>query len=244
MGASVEQGVDELVGVERRPGRRSSRRAPTSLTGMPSSVSMANTMPPLAEPSSLVSTTPVTSVGLARTRRAWVRPFCPVVASITSSTSVTRPGALLGHPAHLAQLLHQVRLGVQAAGGVGQHEVDVAGGRPLDGVEDDRRSGRRPRLPRTISAPARSAHVVELLGGRGTERVAGGHAATVRPSADLLVGDLADRGGLADAVHADEQPDVRAPRLARRRSAASRSAPSSRAFISRLQRVEQLPAAR
>src|SRR5688572_17014494 len=33
---------------------------PTSLTGMPSSVSTANTMPPLADPSSFVSTTPVT----------------------------------------------------------------------------------------------------------------------------------------------------------------------------------------
>ena len=90
---------------------------------MPSSVSIANTMPPLAEPSSLVSTTPVTSVASPNSR-AWTRPFCPVVASITSSTSVTRPGALVGDSAHLAQLLHEVRLGVEASGGVGQHEVD------------------------------------------------------------------------------------------------------------------------
>ena len=41
---------------------------PTSLTGIPISVSMANTMPPLAEPSSFVSTTPVTSVAAANSR--------------------------------------------------------------------------------------------------------------------------------------------------------------------------------
>ena len=39
--------------------------SPTNLMGIPSSVSMANTMPPLAEPSSLVSTTPVTCVASA-----------------------------------------------------------------------------------------------------------------------------------------------------------------------------------
>ena len=38
---------------------------PTSFTGMPSSVWIGNTMPPLADPSSLVSTTPVTSVASA-----------------------------------------------------------------------------------------------------------------------------------------------------------------------------------
>ena len=49
-------------------------------------------MPPLAEPSSLVSTTPVTSVASAKAR-AWLRPFCPVVASMTSSVSATAPGS-------------------------------------------------------------------------------------------------------------------------------------------------------
>ena len=47
---------------------------PTSLTGMPSSVSTANTIPPLAEPSSLVSTTPVSWVA-SPNWRAWARPF-------------------------------------------------------------------------------------------------------------------------------------------------------------------------
>ncbi len=59
---------------------------------MPSSDWMASTMPPLAEPSSFVSTTPVTSTASVNCL-AWVSPFWPVVASITSSTSVTLPGS-------------------------------------------------------------------------------------------------------------------------------------------------------
>src|SRR5580693_659211 len=61
---------------------------PTSLTGTPSSRWTAITIPPLAVPSSLVSTMPLTSTTSAKTR-AWRRPFCPVVASSTSSTSST-----------------------------------------------------------------------------------------------------------------------------------------------------------
>ena len=36
----------------------------------------------------------------------------------------------VGDPPHLAELLHQVDLGVQAAGGVGEHEVVAAWPRP------------------------------------------------------------------------------------------------------------------
>ena len=137
---------------------------------MPSSDWMANTMPPLAEPSSLVSTTPVTSTASVNCR-AWTRPFWPVVASMTSSTSVTCPGGSVGHPPHLAQLLHEVDLGVQAAGGVGQHEVGARGRGPLDGVEDDR--ARVAALGAADEVGARPlGPQLELLGGRGPERVA------------------------------------------------------------------------
>ena len=47
---------------------------PTSFTGMPSSRCTETTMPPLAVPSSLVSTTPVTSTASVNTR-AWTTPF-------------------------------------------------------------------------------------------------------------------------------------------------------------------------
>src|SRR6266566_5926116 len=61
---------------------------PTSLAGTPSSRCTAMTIPPLAVPSSLVNTMPVTSTTSANTR-AWRSPFCPVVASSTSRTSST-----------------------------------------------------------------------------------------------------------------------------------------------------------
>ena len=118
---------------------------------------MARAIPPLAVPSSLVSTTPVTPTAAANCL-AWIRPFCPVVASMTSSTSVTWPGRALGHPAHLFQLLHQVDLGVEPAGGVGQHEVGLPGRGPLARRRRRPRPGRRPRCPRTRSAPTRLAH--------------------------------------------------------------------------------------
>ncbi len=79
--------------------------------------------------------------------------------------------------------------------------------RALHGVEDDRAR---------IAALA-AAHDVgtdpfgpqlELLGGRGAERVAGGHHDGASLG-ELPLADLADGGGLADAVHADEQPHVR-----------------------------------
>ena len=55
---------------------------------------MATAMPPLAVPSSLVSTMPVTPADWVNWRACW-RPFWPVVASITSSTSWGAPGMSL-----------------------------------------------------------------------------------------------------------------------------------------------------
>ena len=68
------------------------------------------------------------------------------------------PGRPVGHPPHLAQLLHQVDLGVEATGGVGQHEVVLRAPRPAGRRRRSPSWGRHPRLPRTMSAPARSAH--------------------------------------------------------------------------------------
>src|SRR5665647_1084178 len=53
---------------------------------------MATTMPPLAVPSSLVSTTPLTSTACLNSC-AWRRPFWPVVASRTSRVSCGAPGS-------------------------------------------------------------------------------------------------------------------------------------------------------
>ena len=137
-----------------RRGRPPARPARRASPGCPSSLWMANTMPPLAEPSSLVSTTPVSSTASVNCGPA-SRPFWPVVASSTSSTSVTSPAPLSATRRTLRQLLHQVRLGVEPAGGVGEHEVGAGRCRVGDAVEDHRRTGRRP--PRHAPTRRRNA---------------------------------------------------------------------------------------
>src|SRR6478735_7274034 len=62
--------------------------SPTSLTGTPSSRWTATTMPPLAVPSSLVSTMPVIPTTCENTSACRI-PFCPVVASSTTSASIS-----------------------------------------------------------------------------------------------------------------------------------------------------------
>ncbi len=162
-------------------------------------------MPPLAEPSSLVSTTPVTSTASVNWR-ACTRPFWPVVASMTSSTSVTTPAPFSATRRTFDSSSIRFDLVCSRPGGVGQHEVGALGGRRFDGVEDDRR-----RVGALTAAHQLDARPLgpgaELLGGGGPEGVAGGHDDAVAVDRQPL-GDLADGGGLADAVDADEQPDV------------------------------------
>ena len=127
-------------------------------------------MPPLAEPSSLVSTMPVTSTISLKTR-AWMRPFWPVVASRTSSTSVT-VGLLLDDALDLAELVHQPGLVLQAAGGVDEHGVDALLDAVLDGLERD--AGRVAALGATHDLDADAlAPRGELVDGGGAERVGG-----------------------------------------------------------------------
>ena len=90
---------------------------------------MASTMPPLAEPSSLVSTTPVSSTASVNCR-AWIEAVLAGGGVEHEQHLGDVPGRPVGHTPHLAQLLHQVDLGVQATGGVGQHEVGARAPRP------------------------------------------------------------------------------------------------------------------
>src|SRR5207244_11144981 len=102
IGEGVEQGESgysgssaaKIAAVNSR-GSKSTRSStpsptPTTFTGRPSSDWIASTMPPLAVPSSFVSTMPVTSTASANCF-ACTKPFCPVDASITSNTSLHAP---------------------------------------------------------------------------------------------------------------------------------------------------------
>ena len=119
---------------------------------------MAITMPPLAVPSSLVSTSPVTPTA-SWNCSACASAFWPWLASSTSSTSCGARGVdALDDAPHLLQLLHQMRLAVQSPGGIGEQHVDAARARRLQRIEHHRaRIGARPAARRN-AAPVRCAH--------------------------------------------------------------------------------------
>ena len=199
---SAEQGVDERGRFER--GRSSGlRRAPPSLTGTPSSCWTRNTMPPLAVPSSFVSTTPVMSTTSANTR-AWASPFCPMVASRTSSTSSTAAARRLHDPLDLAELVHQARLGCRRPA-VSITTTSAPGGVPVSTASKAHRRGigslcALDHLGADAGTPnSATARPLRLECVRRTEH----HRASVRDHQNS--GQFADGGGLTGAVDADDQ---------------------------------------
>ena len=140
---------------------------------------MANTMPPLAEPSSLVSTTPVTCEASPNSR-AWARPFWPVVASITRSTSVTRPAPFSAtrrtlRSSSIRFVLVCRRPAVSAS--TRSMPRDVA----RSTASKTTALGSPPSLPRTSSASARSAHVASCSAA-AARNVSPAASSTRRPS--------------------------------------------------------------
>ena len=100
---------------------------PTSLTGRPSSCAIASATPPFAEPSSFVSATPRDLDGLAEELRL---PDAVLAGrGVDHEQRLVRRAleAALDHAPDLRQLLHQVRLRVQAAGRVDDDDVAAAG---------------------------------------------------------------------------------------------------------------------
>ena len=131
---------------------------PTSLIGMPVFSCTASTKPPFAEPSSFVSTRPVTP-GVLDERLRLREPVLPG-RRVEHEQHLGDRRQLLDDAAHLAELVHQAALGLQPAGGVDQHDLDALALRLLDGLEGDR--GRilalllRPHDLRARRAPPRS----------------------------------------------------------------------------------------
>ena len=111
---------------------------------------------------------------------------------------------LLNHAFDLADLVHQVQLRRQAAGGIGQHDVDAARPGGMDGVEDHRR--------RIAALRGNDLDIValapfgQLLARGGAERVARRqqHALALGLK---TAGQFADGGGLAGAVDAGQHDD-------------------------------------
>ncbi len=115
---------------------------------------------------------------------AWARAFWPVVASSTRIVRFCQSGGLaVDHPADLAELGHQVVLGVEAAGGVDDQLVDLARLGRVDGVVDHGARVGALALADDLDAQA-LAPERELLDGGGAEGVARGEH---HPLALLLV---------------------------------------------------------
>ena len=162
--------------------------------------------------------------------------FCPVLPSMTSSTSCGAPGLRLAdHAADLLQLLHQVRLRGQAPGGVGDDDVAAARLAGDDGVEGD--AGRiaaflADDLDAAAAAFAAARRIVrrarprpQLLARRGAKGVGRGEQHLL-VRIDEVARQLADARRLAGAVDADHHDHGRA--CARRSAAAARAAPAGR----------------
>ena len=127
-----------------------------------------------------------------------------MVASMVSRHSCGASGMrFLMTRRDLLQLVHEVHLGVQAAGGVDDHHVGLAGLGRREAVVDH-----RPRVAAALVVDHLAAHALapfaELLHGRGPERVAG-HQQRLFAQLLEVPGDLADGGGLAGAVDAHHE---------------------------------------
>ena len=113
----------------------------------------------------------------------------------------------LGHTAQLGELGHQVCLGLQAAGRVHEDDVEAAG---LSGVDRvvDHRPGIRAGLMRDHVGLRAVGPDAQLVDRRSSVRVRCSDERAVVLLAQP-VGQLAQRGRLAAAVHTDRQHDTR-----------------------------------
>ena len=188
-------------------GRSSCSPTPTKRTGRLSSRAMATAMPPLAVPSSLVSTMPVTPADL--------RELAGLLQAVLAGRCVHHQQHFVrragnesrGGSAHLVELVHQSGFGVQAAGGVDVEIVDAARLGGGDGVvEHGRRVAALTRLDH-LHARARGPDF-ELLDRRGAKSIGGAEEHGV-PLCAGPRGELAAGGRFAGAVNADEEGDLR-----------------------------------
>ena len=114
---------------------------------------------------------------------------------------------LAQHANDLLQLVHQHLLVLQPAGGIDQQHIGAAIARPAQCIEHE--TGRvGADRPRDHLGAGALAPDLQLVDGGGAEGVAGReHDASAL--ATETSGELADRRGLAGAVDADDQDDVR-----------------------------------
>ena len=186
---------------------------PTNRTGTFKPSSIAKTMPPFAVESSFVSTIPGQADSLVERLRLGE----PVLAGgRVEDEQRLRLGAgkpLVDDAADLRQLVHQVRLGVEPPGGVGDDHVRVPSDRRVERVVNDCARVRARRMSDDRDARAVGPDP-ELVDGGGTKGVCGSEDDRA-PLLEVAGGHLADGRGLARAVDTDDEND-RGPAIGRR----------------------------
>ncbi len=100
-----------------------------------------------------------------------------------------------------------MRLALQPPGGIGDQHIGAARARRLRGIEHHGAPGRRPACCATSAAPVRVAHTCScsMAAARNVSPAA---SITLWPASRQALGELADGGGLARAVHAHDQDDI------------------------------------
>ena len=175
---------------------------------MPSSWAIAMATPPFADPSSFVSAMALYARGL-REEPCLLEPVLPRRRVDDEQRLVRSPLEPSGdHASHLGELVHEIPLRVQAAGGVDDDDVSLTRTARLHGVVGDGGGIRAARPADELGArPLRPD--LELLLGRRAEGVGGAdeHRAAVLGQ---LASELSDRRRLARAVDADDEDDGRA----------------------------------
>ena len=165
--------------------------------GLPVTARTESAAPPRASPSSFVRITPSKSTASLEL----LGDVDGVLAGhrVEHHQHVVR----LGRVAHAHELVHQVAVDVQAAGGVDDHDVAALRGRGLDAVarDRDRIAARAALEDRHVDLPAER---LELLDGGGALQVAG-HERRLQALLGEQVRELAGRGRLARALQAAEQ---------------------------------------
>ncbi len=185
-------------------GRRCPRRRRRRAAAPAAPCAMAQTTPPFAVPSSLVRMRPGEAERLVERLHLGERVLPGIRVEHEQHVVRRAVHGLGGDALHLADLLHEMELRGQPPGGVGDHDVDAARARRAEGVEHDRAGiARSLRDHRHVVARAPGD---ELLARGRAERVAGGehHAQALRLEP---LRELADRRGLARAVHARHHDD-------------------------------------
>ena len=208
---------------------------PTKRMGIFSFCAMASTTPPLAVPSSLVTTRPVTPSPLLNS--LGLRDRVLADGAVEHQQHLVRRAGIepRQHALDLLELVHQMSLGVQPPRGVGDQDVDVARARGLQAIEDDG-GGLGARLLGDDGHPIALGPDLQLFARRGAKGIAGGeHDAAAL--GEQPVRQFADGGGLAGAVDADHQDHVgldvgidrpaAVPRASRCRAWPSLKAPSN-----------------